>query len=597
MKLIIVESPAKAVKIQEYLGKNYIVLASKGHICDLAKGGKFGFGIDINNNFKPKYVLQADKVETLDALMKAAKKCDEIILCTDADLEGEKISWDLQERLADLNIPIKRAIFNEIKKSKIQKALKELRDVDEKLVHSQQTRRILDRLVGFMSSPFLMNFFGPKLSSGRVQSVVTRMIVDREREIETFIPEEFWTLQANLSKDDQDSFVAKYSGRPTNEVDAKVIYNKLSAKNADYVVSNVVSELESRPTPAPLITSTLQRLMSKQYNISSDQTMKAAQTLYEGGYISYHRTDSVRISDEAIKDVRDWLTQNSYAVPAKHNVFKNKDAAQDAHECIRPSDITLTPQTNFAMVDKNEKLVYEAIWRYFVASQMTPAIFDTLKITAHIKNDPKLEVKASGKALKEKGYLKILGNAEEGKIDLPSLQKGDNLHLYGDDPVKLDKKETQPPARYSEDKLIKELVNKSIGRPSTYASLLGTITNRLYVERRGNVYHATELGKTITDVLVKNFSFMDYNFSAKLEKLLDDIAIDKTTSLEALNNFFPGFKKELKKAYLDNGGELCEKCDFPMVHRNTSSGNNFTSCQNFPYCRNIKNDPILQPAA
>lgn len=586
--LIIVESPSKASKIQEYLGKGYTVLASKGHITDLAKGGKFGLGVDIDNNFRPHYMLMEDKVETLDTLIAAAKKADQILVASDPDREGEAIAWHLAQRLADVGKPIKRMVFNEIKKAKLQKAVKEVRDIDMNLFHSQEARRILDRLVGFMASPFLMNFFGPKLSAGRVQSVVTRMVIDREREIEVFVPEEYWTIQVDLSKDGKEGFSTKYSGRPTDQKTADIIRDKMMTKGAQFVVSEVLSNEEAKYPQPPLVTSTLQRIMSKQHGFSADRTMKAAQALYEAGYCTYIRTDSVRVGDEALQDVRQWLSDNKHSVPSKPLVYKNKEAVQDAHECIRPSDLSLLPNENYAMANPDEKLVYEIIWKHFVASQMMPAVYDTMKITAHLSGDTSAEVKASGKALKKQGYLEILGITDDSRIDIPSLNVGDILQHFGKYPVKVERKQTQPPPRYSEDKLIKELVNKNIGRPATYAELLSKITARNYVEKKGSVFHATDLGKLITDELLQFFTFMDYDYTAKMEQQLDEIEGGKVNHVDMLKKFFPEFKEELSKAYLQHGAALCEKCGSPMAVRTTKTGEKFLACTGFPKCRNSR---------
>lgn len=586
---MIVESPAKAEKIQGYLGKDYVVLASKGHITDLAKGGKFGLGVDIDNNFRPRYVLQEDKIETLDMLLKATKKCSAILIASDPDREGEAIAWHLQERLKDTGLPIKRIVFNEIKKDKVQKAVKSPRDVDLNLFHSQEARRILDRLVGFMASPFLMNFFGPKLSAGRVQSVVTRMVIDREREIETFVPEEFWTINVSLSKDGKSGFQTKYSGRPTNAQDAEAMRAKLAAKGAQFVISEVSSDEEAKYPQPPLVTSTLQRIMSKEHGFSADRTMKAAQSLYENGYCTYIRTDSVRVGDEALQDVRQWLTDHKHSVPKKPYAYKNRDAAQDAHECIRPSDLTLEPNNNYAMVDPDEKLVYETIWKHFVASQMEPAIYDTMKVTAHVKGDKSAEVKASGKALKRKGFLEILGINDDSRIEIPAdLVLADVLLHFGRSPVKLEKKQTQPPPRYSEDKLIKELVAKNIGRPATYAELLSKITARNYVEKKGSVFHATDLGKKITDELLQFFTFMDYDYTAKMEQQLDEIEGGKVNHVDMLKKFYPEFQKELNKAYIGHGANMCPKCGSPMSVRTTKTGK-FWGCSGYPKCKHTVN--------
>lgn len=590
--LVIVESPSKAEKIQGYLGKNYIVMASKGHITDLAKGGKHGLGVDIGNSFKPHYVLMNDKIDVLDRLMAAAKQVDQIYVASDPDREGEAIAWHLSQRLLDVGKPIKRMVFNEIKKDKILKAVKEVRDIDMNLFHSQEARRILDRLVGFMASPFLMNFLGSGLSAGRVQSVVTRLVIDREREIENFVPEDFWTIQVNLTKDKKEGFLTKYTGRLTDEKTAQTVRDKLAAKDVEYVVSEVLAEEEKKYPMPPLVTSSLQQLMSRTHGFGAERTMKAAQALYECGYCSYIRTDSVRISDESLVELRDWLSANGHALPKKSYAYKNKDAAQDAHECIRPSDINLLPHNNMAIIDPDEKLVYEAIWKYYVASQMMPAEYNTLKVTAHVKNDKTLQVKASGKALKTKGYLEILGINDDSKIEIPLLSVGDVLWLFNNKAVKLEHKQTQPPPRYSEDKLIKELVSKNIGRPATYADLLSKVCARNYVEKKGNVYHATDLGKKVTDTLLSFFTFMDYNYTAKMEQQLDEIESGKVDHVDMLKKFYPSFKTELDKAYLNNGGALCDKCSSPMQTRTSKKGEKFLACSAYPKCNNTKNIDI-----
>lgn len=586
--LIIVESPTKVKKIQEFLGSDYIVAASKGHIADLAKGGRFGLGIDIEHDFKPHYVLMEDKVNILDNLINLAKQCDQIILMPDADKEGEAISWHLQQRLMDVGKPIKRGTFNEIKKAKVLKGIQEAGEINLSKFHSQEARRILDRIVGFMVSPFVMNYFGKNLSAGRVQSVLTKMIIDREREIEQFKPEDFYTIQVNLTKDNKNGFITKYNGRPTDQKTADSIKNKLSTTNAKFIVSEVISDEEVKTPSPPMITSMLQRIMSKEYGMSSDRTMKAAQSIYEAGHCTYIRTDSVRCSDEALQEVRAYLTDNKLACPKKATIYKNKEATQDAHECIRPSDLSLTPDQNYAMIDADEKLVYEVIWKYFLASQMNSAIYDTLKITAHLDTDKNIEVKASGKALKSKGFLEILGIDDNSSIDIPMLAKNDILVHHGKNPVKLEKKQTQASPRFSEDKLIKELVNKGIGRPSTYADLLSKVANRNYVEKRGSVYHATDLGKKITDELSQYFTFMDYNYSSKMENLLDDIENNKIEQIDMLKTFFSAFKKELDAAYKKHNAITCEKCDGIMIIKTAKNGNRFLGCQSYPNCRNTQ---------
>jgi DNA topoisomerase-1 len=586
--LVIVESPHKGHTIQEILGKNYLVLASKGHIAELAQSGKHNLGVDVDNNFKPHYVLMKDKVETLQQILDAAKDASEILLCPDKDREGEAIAWHLAQRLDGINVPIKRISSNEITKKGLNKAIKNPREIDMNIVHAQEARRILDRLVGYLTSPFLMNTFGNNLSAGRVQSVLTRLIIEREKEIDSFVPEDFWTIQLLLSHDGKSSFTMKHASRLTNLVSATTARD--AYQNAPHlVISSVFAQEEKKQPSPPLITSSVQRLMSRAFGFDADQTMKAAQKLYENGMITYLRTDSVRASDEAISEVREYLSNNSLPAPNKPNVFKNKDAAQDAHECIRPTDLSLLPGDPL-ITGKDEAVLYEAIWRHFVASQMPPAIFDTLKITAHIPGNKQMEVKASGKALKSPGFLQILGISDDSKIDLPNLKPGDIVKLFGENPIIFDKKQTQPPPRYSQDKLIKELEDRNIGRPATYAELLNKICSRNYVSKEGNVYHGTPLGKKITDVLSKHFKFMEFSYTAEMEEKLDKIANGSLDSISMLQEFYPLFKQELDRAYLANGGTLCPNCSSPIVSRTAkATGKKFLSCSAYPQCRFIKN--------
>jgi len=584
--LIVVESPAKADKIQGYLGKDYIVLASKGHIADLGKGGYMGLGIDIESSFKPRYVLMDDKIDILDGILDAAKKCDQILLATDPDREGEAIAWHISERLDGIDKPIKRITFHEIKKSALLKAIKNAGDIDMNTVHAQEARRILDRIVGFTASPFLMNFMGPKLSAGRVQSVVTRMVVDREREIEAFVPETFWTIQISLSNDGNTGFITKYPYKLSDEQEAKDMKKKLSAKN--YIVTDVAAAEEQKNPSAPLVTASLQRLMSRVHGISADRTMKAAQSLYENGYCTYIRTDSVRSGDEAIAEAREWLKNNNHPLSVSVRTYKNKDSSQDAHECIRPTDIELLPYDNYAIIDPDEKLVYEAIWRQFLASQMAPAVYNTLRVTACVDGDSEAVVKTSGKAIKEKGFLDMLGVTDMGKIDIPNLSKGDKLITIGPRPVKMEKKQTQPPPRFSEEKLIKQLEDRTIGRPATYAELLSKITLRNYVEKKGNVFHPTDLGKKVVDVLSDYFTFMDYDYTALLEKKLDLIQNSTLDKVDMLKDFYVVYFEEIKNAYKAhvNHNFVCKKCNFYMIEKTGKYGK-FYVCSNI-FCKNTE---------
>lgn len=587
-KLLIVESPNKINSIKKYLNDDYIVKASYGHITDLGKGGHFGIGVDIENNFKPKYVLIDEKIKVLEDLINAAKECDEILIGSDPDREGTGIAWHLCERLKDLNKSIKRIEIYEITKKGIQEAISKPRDINIPIFKSQEARRILDRLVGFTASPFLMSFYGNNLSAGRVQSVISRIIVQREREIESFIPEEYWVIKANLQNKDGISFAAKYDKKVSDSAEANRIKNILEGNNLNSIfeVQKVESpQKKEKPNP-PLITTRLQQILSKEHGLKPDETMKAAQTLYEQGYITYMRTDSIRISDDAVKAAREYLKDKGFEIPKKSNTFKNKDAAQDAHECIRPTDLNTEPSSPEFSGD--EKLVYEAIFNHFLSSQMNPAVYSTLKVSILLKNDPSIVLKATGKALIDPGYLKIFGTNDQSKIDIPNLVEGENLTLSSSKPISSEQKFTQPPPRYSYDSLIKVLEDKSIGRPATMAELLSKITHRNYVYMNGNVFHPTELGKKITDELTKSFSFMDYDFSAELEKKLDEIAESKTDQLKMLNDFFKPFQNELNKAYLDHGTPLCEKCESPMIKRTSKAGKDFLACTSLTRCKNTK---------
>jgi len=582
--LVIVESPSKGRKIQTFLGDEYIVKASMGHITDLASGGKFGIGVDIENDFKPRYVLNSDKFALIDELMADAKVVEKIYIFSDNDREGENIAWHLYQRLVDVGTPIVRGTFNEIKKDKILKAIKDAGDINMPLAKAAEARRILDRIVGFNASPFLMNVVGKGNSSGRCQSVCVRLITDNQKSIEEFIPEDFWTLQTMVKKDN-DIFQVKYGSSIKDEAFANATIDKLK-NTKSFNVSSVSSAEEKRFPNPPLITSTLQRVMSKDFGISAEDTMKAAQALYEGGYITYIRTDSVRASDEAISEVREFIKDKTYDVPKKPHVYKNKDSSQDAHECLRPSDLSLDPDDNFAIIDANEKRAYKLIHNFFVASQMEPAVYATLKVSFSSKEFPELEMRASGKALIKQGYLEIFGKALDGAIEIPNLSKGDEV-FNNQKTSRMEKKSTQPPARFSEDKLIKELDIRGIGRPATYAQLLSKITDRNYVEKKGSVYHATDLGKKVSKILTDNFSFMNYDYSRKMEEQLDDVANGKITSLQMLQDFYPSFKKELNNAYVQSGTTMCDKCGSAMIKR-TTDGKEWLGCQNYPSCRHTK---------
>jgi len=583
--LVIVESPNKIKKISECLGDDYIVVASVGHVKDLAKGGKNGIGIDIQDNFKPHYILLKDKLEAIDKIIDASVNVDEILLATDQDREGERISFDLAQILKSTKKPMFRVIFSEITKSGIKTGIENKHDIDMNAVHSQEGRRLLDRIVGFTVSPYLITAYGNNLSAGRVQSVATRLISDREAEIEIFKPEEYWTCGVKLQTQSREVFSSKYDGKIKNKEQSDKLVSFIR-ENKHFVVAKVVSKQVKERSPAPLITASLQQVMAKQYGFEPDRTMKAAQNLYESGYITYLRTDSTAIAEEAIEPVRKWIKDNGYDLPKTKNVYAAKDTAQGAHECIRPTNVF--SNTDGGYIAGDDKEVYDIIFKYFVASQMTPAIWNTLNVKIVNKNDNKVVFKSSGKALADKGFLQIFGDVEMGRIEIPNLVEKQEL-LLDDKSIKADQKFTQPPPRYNDASLLKELENKQIGRPATFAEIIKKISNRHYVEKTNNTYKPTELGKSITNCLSGLFTFMDYNFTAKIEEELDKIAQGKITHTELLHKFYDVFSKELATAYHNKLGDkvLCKKCNQNMVEREGKFGK-FNVCTNAA-CRTIEN--------
>jgi len=577
-KLVIIESPGKIDKISSLLGDDYTVIASVGHITELAKGGIHGIGVDIENQFKPKYVLMQDRVQVLNKILSEAKTHDSIILLCDPDREGISISWHIKQKLNGIDKDIKATMTDKLTKEGLKKAFENLGDIDINIVHAQEARRVLDRLVGFLASPYLIKTQGTNLSAGRVQSVTVRLVVDREREIEAFTPETFYTIDLTLKKGTE--FKAVYPKKLKDKTEADKIYNTL--KDDSFTVVDIADDFEYKSPPAPMITSTLQQTMSNLHGFDADRTMKAAQSLYEGGYVTYIRTDCPDISEEALIEVRAYLTKNSYKIPTKPNKYKSKESAQEAHECIRPTYLENDLKSSFSTLDEDQKKVYDVIWKYFVASQAIPAKYSTRKVTFRSKKDNSIAIKSSGKCLVEANFLDILELKDNSKIEIPLLSINDEINLANPKAVVLEKKKTQPPARYNLSKLLKELENKGIGRPSTYAELLSKIESRNYVERKNNVYYPTELGKKITDLLIENFSFMDYEFTAKVEEDLDKIALGKLSYLEMMEKFYPLFNSEIKKAYKKSDLELCPKCDNPMA---ISKDGKSKFCSNYKKCK------------
>lgn len=576
--LVIVESPNKAKKISEILGEGYTVQATNGHIVELAKGGHHGIGVDIENGFKPKYTLMQDRVATLDSINKKVEECDEIVLLADPDREGISIAWHVQERIKGFGKPMKMTTTQEITKTGIKNAFKKLRDIDMNVVKAQEARRVLDRIVGFTSSPFLSKVENINLSAGRVQSVVVELVVDREQEIASFVPETYFTIDVNLFKDIpfKSSFPSKIKDEEIGSSIVEII------EKSDFKVDKIEDTIESKSPPAPLVTSTLQQMMSKLHGFNAEKTMKIAQTLYESGLITYIRTDAPAISKEALDEVREYLKNKNYKIPKKPNEYKSKGAAQEAHECIRPVGLDVDVTSGFFNLSDDEKKEYDVIWKYFVASQCEPAKFSKRKVIFVANNSDeseKIKLVSSGKCLIESNFMDILDQKDDSKIEIPNLVVGDIVKLNKENPVIFSKKKTKPPARFPLSDLIKELESRGIGRPSTFADILSRIEKRNYVELKGNVYHPTDLGKKITKILKSNFKFMDYDFTSKMEDDLDLIAEGKLSYLDMMNSFYPEYKKELTNAYIRANIDICKQCSSPMVIIKDKN----------PYCSNYRN--------
>lgn len=584
LTLVIVESPSKAKTISKYLGKNYVVRATVGHIVDLSIGKGGDIGVDIENGFKPKYADMADKKDVIASIMSSAKTAKEIIIASDPDREGEAIAWHVYNKVKKLNKPIKRAEFHEITKAGIKKGLENIRELDKHLYDAQQSRRVLDRIVGFMVSPYLIKKLGDKLSAGRVQSVALRLVVDREREIEAFNPEQYWTLDSTLSNGEK--FVASYPDKVRDEKKAKDL--KKDLESATYTVDKVTAKEQKRNPPTPLNTADLQKAASSRFKFSADRTMKTAQSLYELGAVTYIRSDSYRCSPESIEAIREYIKSQGYDVPYKPNEYKSKDASQDAHEAIRPSNPSMDPDS-FIGNDDQVKL-YRLIWERFTASQMNPALYDTVQVSIKATGGKKNHyLKASGRTLKYKGWMDILADTEKSKDTmLPLMREGDTLKLVAPK-VKLNKKSTKPPARYNDRSIIDELEKKGIGRPSTYAAIITKITSRKYIEKKKNHYEPTSIGKQVIDDLVEHFSFMSYDFTALMESQLDKMSIGEANYESVMKAFYKPFRAEYQKAKNSDGKDAgidCPICGSKMVVRHSQYGF-FAGCVSYPDCKGL----------
>lgn len=601
--LLIVESPAKIKTIKKYLptDKEYFVLASVGHIADLSKKHYNSLGVDVAKNFKPHFVTNKDKIDIMQSILDASFIADKILLCTDPDREGEAISYHIHQRIVHLKKNIKRVELHELTKSGISLGLSKEREIDYNLVDAAIARRALDRIVGFMCSPLVIRRLGKGTSAGRVQSVALRMVVEREEEITKFKPEEYWNIKVELFKFANEPFFVSLANKDTikNKEEADSIINEL--KKSSYNVSKIIAKPKKRYPYPPLTTARLQMAASSRFGISSNKTMKIAQDLYQDGKVTYIRTDSVRLSAEAIDMAREWiLTNHANHLPDKPVLYKNKDAAQDAHEAIRPTDINNLPSD----AKNDEDRIYKLIWDYFVASQMKPAVYDTTSVV--INTDKKRILKVSGRVLKEAGWLCLLG-AEDDDTDndketrLPILVVGDVLNI-GKKGVMGEQKFTQPPPRYKEHSLVKELESRGIGRPSTYATIMKTICetrNFVDVDKKKTLV-PTKKGTMVVDLLKNKFVFMEYSYTAELEGNLDMISAGKIKYVDLMNTFFSSFKKELDLAYTDSAtktDKVCNKCGKNMVLKTSSLGY-FLGCSDYPKCVNVipcevKNDEII----
>ena len=533
MNLIIVESPTKAKTISKFLGKDYIVESSFGHVRDLPRKE---LGIDVEHNFKPKYVIIPRSKKRIKELKEKAQKTDTVILATDEDREGEAIAWHLGYALK-LDKP-QRIVFHEITKSAIENALKNPRDIDMNLVDAQQTRRILDRLVGYKLSPFLWKKVTRGLSAGRVQSIAVRLIVERQQAIDAFKPEEYWSIEASLQKD-KENFIAKLIKKEIKtEKEAEEIVKNL--KNAEYKIVDIrKKEVKKNPFP-PFITSSLQQAASYRFGFSAKKTMFIAQQLYEKGYITYHKTDSVNLSNEFLKQVKDFVESKYLEIKE----YKSKKSAQEAHEAIRPTKIS----------KKIDNKLYNLIWQRAVASQMKPAILDSVSVD--IKATDYL-FRATGQRIKFDGFLKIYPISVSENL-LPELSIGQTLDLLKLIPAQ---HFTKPPAPYSEATLIKTLEEHEIGRPSTYAPTLSTIQERNYVKKQKRYLYPTEIGTLVNDLLVKHFpKIVDIEFTVHMEKDLDKIAHGKQEWVPVIKDFYYPFDENLQKKYKEiNKKEITEE--------------------------------------
>ncbi|MEC1738003.1 type I DNA topoisomerase [Bacillus mojavensis] len=609
--LVIVESPAKAKTIERYLGKKYKVKASMGHVRDLPKSQ---MGVDIEQNFEPKYITIRGKGPVLKELKTAAKKAKKVYLAADPDREGEAIAWHLAHSLdLDLNSDC-RVVFNEITKDAIKESFKHPRMINMDLVDAQQARRILDRLVGYKISPILWKKVKKGLSAGRVQSVALRLIIDREKEINDFKPEEYWTIDGTFLKG-QETFEASFFGKNgkklplKSEADVKDILSQL--KGNKYTVEKVTKKERKRNPALPFTTSTLQQEAARKLNFRAKKTMMIAQQLYEGidlgkegtvGLITYMRTDSTRISNTAVDEAAAFIDQTygKEYLGGKRKPAKKNENAQDAHEAIRPTSVLRKPSELKAVLGRDQLRLYKLIWERFVASQMASAVLDTMSVD--LTNNG-LTFRANGSKVKFSGFMKVYVEGKDDHLEekdrmLPDLQEGDTVLSKDIEP---EQHFTQPPPRYTEARLVKTLEELGIGRPSTYAPTLDTIQRRGYVGLDNKRFVPTELGQIVLELIMEFFpEIINVEFTAKMEKDLDNVEEGNIEWVQIIDNFYTDFEKRVKKAESEMkeveiepeyAGEDCELCSSPMVYKMGRYGK-FLACSNFPDCRNTK--PIVK---
>ena len=614
--LIIVESPAKARTLQKYLGKAFAVKASIGHIRDLPKNS---LGVDLENGFAPKYVTIKGKTKIINELKAAAEKADEIYLAPDPDREGEAIAFHISESLKKLKKPMHRALFHELTKKAILEAIANSSEINQKLFEAQQTRRILDRLVGYQISPLLWEKVRRGLSAGRVQSVAVRMICERDQAIRDFVPEEYWSITAALAAATPPPFLAQIEqfdgvkigpkkNRIDNQTKAEEIAKEL--RSATFTVSEVEKKRKKRNPAPPFITSTMQMEANRKLRFSAKKTMSLAQRLYEGielgqegpaGLITYMRTDSTRINDDALAAARDYIgaTYGERFQPARPNIYKSRKSAQDAHEAIRPTDVSNTPEKMAAFLDKDMLALYSLIWKRFVACQMSPAEFDqtTIMISAG-----RCQLKATGSVMRFLGFMQLYvestddpagseGGGEEQDLQLPDLKNGDPLTLKEITPAQ---HFTQPPPYYNEATLVKALEENGVGRPSTYAAIISTIQEKEYVTLANRKFEPTELGRLVNGLLVQHFpNILDVEFTAGMEKQLDQVEDGSRQWQELLTEFYGPFKETMDKARQEMETVKratvptdlpCPDCEGKLVIRWGRNGE-FLACEKFPACK------------